>query len=592
MSLSESSPFAAPPTEADFWTWAATVPVISRDAGLGPIRPYGTQRVMVRAILDGLARGKHQFLFTKGGQVGGSVTAQLLTAWWMEHCAGLIGLCAANDDDVREDFRQKYSAMMRAVLNVDELPMDNQKAVELENKGHLMFMTAGPRSGARLSVGRGFALFHGTEMALWQNPQAFGIARTRFSDVHPMRLLIGETTPRGRNWWYDVWEEAKSMKDIVRAVLAWWMREDYALDPASEEYREYWDGRLTGRERMWIRIVTKRHGVTLRPTQLAWRRRYVATKMGGDEQLADQEMFTLPEEGFEATGISFIRDEAVRQCRRAVAAAPAPKRFRYEMGAHLEDTKVMRTTPDHSMLDVWEEPVAAQGYVVACVPAHSTTAECPDDVISVWKATRDTLEQVAEFAAEEFGQLPMAWVCAQLAGHYRAPRRSLICETVGFGGGVWQALRRLTTFGEGLRSLGNHHDLVNFMGGVRSYIWRRPDAMAPGSALHWKTNTENRGWILSRFRDQVASRVVTVRSRALVAEIERLRQDGDEFIPDGRHPSDHRVVAAALAVESWSRQLVPLFRRVQGTSRAEDVMTRTMEGFFRRLGQRAIVGAR
>lgn len=592
MALSESSPFATPPNEDDFWAWSRTVPIISRDTGLGPIVPHGTQRVMVRAILDGLKRGVHQFLFTKGGQVGGSVAAQLITAWWMEHCPGLIGLCAANDDDVREDFRQKYSAMMQAVLNVEELPIDNKSSVGLENKAHLMFMTAGPRSGARLSVGRGFALFHGTEMALWQNPQAFGIARTRFSDAHPMRLLIGETTPRGRNWWYDVWEEAKTLKDIQRVVLAWWMREDFALDPTSDRFREHWDGRLTARERMWIRIVGKRHRFILRPSHLAWRRWYVAVKMGGDDQLADQEMFTLPEEGFEATGISFIKDEAIRQCRRTVAGAPAPKRFRYEMGSHLEDTRVLRTTSDRAMLEVWEEPEAAQGYVVACVPAHSTTADCADDVISVWKATRDLLEQVAEFRAEEFGQLTLAWVCAQLSGTYMAPRRALIVETVGFGGGVYQALRRLLSYGEGLRLLSNHHDFVNFMGGVRNYIWRRPDTMAGGTALHWKTGAENLGWILSRFRDQVSSRAVIVRSKALVAEIERLRQDGDEFVPDGRQPANHRVIAGALAVESWSRQLVPLFTKVQGSSKATDVKGRMMEGFFRGLGRRAIVGAR
>src|SRR5207244_2860515 len=118
----------------------------------------------------------------------------------------------------------------------------------------------GPRSGARLAVGRGFALFLGTEMALWQNAQAFGIARTRFSDLHPMRLLIGETTPRGRNWWWDVWDEAKRAKDIRRIEIYWWMREDQVLgagssyDPDGALFRRYWDGRLTSKERTWLRL--------------------------------------------------------------------------------------------------------------------------------------------------------------------------------------------------------------------------------------------------------------------------------------------------------------------------------------------------
>lgn len=568
------------PTSQEFWKWAGTIPISSRDSGFGPIKPWGTQIRLIDGILAALSEGVHQVLCTKAGQVGATQALLLLGAFWMTHFPGVQGAFVANADDVRDFNRDNLSELLKHDPKKHETRVNNKGMIALDNGSRLLFHTAGPRSGHRLSVGRGFNFAHGTELALWENPAALTIMRTRFSDSHPFRLAVFETTPRGFNWWKDVWDEADDAVDIRRIELLWWMREDYSLDKNSEQYRRYWNGALKSYERRWVREVEKRYGHALTPEQLAWRRWYLAEKAGGDTQLANQEEPTLIEDGFNATGISFLGDDAIRRCRRTVSTAPTPTRYRYEFGTNIEDTQLKTTTTDFQQLVVWEDPKPLDGYVVAAVPAYSENPECGDYVASVWRGNRDELYQVAELCDDDIGMQAFAWSCSHLVGTYLTPRRAFILEISGIGSGVLQELKRLQATGWGTAV---RPRLTEVMGGVRHYLWRRPDSLSGGAALQFKSSPELYNILMNRLRDQIASGRVTVRSNAMLAELERIRQDGENFKAEGRDPSDHRVWAAALAVESWSNQLVPLFQRVQGRSAATTVTGRMVGEFFQQL---------
>ena len=234
---------------------------------------------------------------TKAGQIGSSMALQLLGAFWMLRFPGLQGAMVANEDAIRDYCRDN---MVQALLAApcSSLPrLNNRSTLALENGSRLMFHTAGPKTGQRLSVGRGFAFLWGTEGALWAGGQTRTIMLTRFSDEHPFRLAVEETTPRGKNHWYDAWNEAEDAVNIRRIELCWWMREDLRLDPESEAFKRYWNGSLRSYERRWVREVAKRYDVELTPEQLAWRRQYLAEKAGGDERAANQEMATPSKTG-------------------------------------------------------------------------------------------------------------------------------------------------------------------------------------------------------------------------------------------------------------------------------------------------------
>jgi hypothetical protein len=464
--------------------------------------------------------------------------------------------------------------------------LSNKNIRALSNGSRLMYQTAGPRSGARLGIGRGVALIHGTEWPIWENAKAKGYLLTRFSDTHPQRLAIFEGTARGKNHAYDEWMESDTTK-VKRIFLAAWMREDRVLDRTSDAFKLYWNGHLTTREQHWRAEVQKIYGVHLTDEQLAWKRYYTKESMSGDEKQSDQEMPMLPEDAFEASGISFLNADALRHARRCVGSAKTPARWRYEWGPRLEETRVKKTIAGREQLWTWEEPQPAQGYVVAAVPGYSSTQNCPVYACSAWRATRDELVQVAEFADEECGQQAFSWVIVHLLGTYHAPRKAFILEIVGSGGGVLEDLKRIEGSGWGTMA---RRAVSREIAGSAGYIWRRPDSYT-GAARQWRSSPENRQWLFARLRDTLARGLLHPRSEALLAELERVRQIDDTFVPEGRDASDHRVVAAALAVEAWAAQLRPIFERVQGPARAVTVEGRVIENFFARLGQPQMAAA-
>ena len=88
---------------------------------------------------------------------------------------------------------------------------------------------------------------------------------------------------------------------------------------------------------------------------------------------------------------------------------------------------------------------------------------------------------------------------------------------------------------------------------------------------------------MNRLRDQLVTERVQPRSDLLLLELERVRQTGDEFASESKDGRDHRVVAAALAVEAWAKQLRPIFERVQGYSKATNVTEKMLGEWFDRL---------
>jgi hypothetical protein len=576
------------PTVEEFWSWATTIPIASRDTGLGPIKPWGTQRHLIDEIFLGLREGQHQFLVAKAGQVGATLVLHLLTIYMMLRYPGLQGTLVADGDEVRDFCRDNLIGMATNAPEPIDTRLNNRQMIGWVNGSRLLLQTAGPRTGRKLGVGRGVAFIHGTEVPLWAHDRARGYLLTRFSDNHPQRIAIFEGTSRGKNWWYDAWHDAGDASDIRRIFLASWMREDNTLKEDSAEFRQYWDSRLTTREQHWAKEIRRRYHVEITDGQWAWRRWYAAEKMDGDEKAADQEMPMLVEDSFEASGISFLTSDALRVARRSVRAATTPERWRYEWGSHIEDTDVHKTIPGRDVLQVWEQAKSGEGYVIAAVPAHSTAPGCPDFAATVWRASRDELVQVAEFSDQTCGLQAFSWVCAHLIGAYRTPRRAFILEIVGLGGAVLEEMKRLQASGWGTH---NRPSVTKALGGVHHYMWRRPDTFG-GGARQWKSNLENRQWLYSRLRDQLARGAVLIRSEKVLDELERLRQVDDTFVAEGKHAGEHHVMAAALAVEAWAAQLVPLFQRVQGQSSATTVTERAVANFFMDLNAKVEAGGR
>jgi hypothetical protein len=556
--------------------WVAEVPVPTRDLGFVPVQLWSTQRYLLRTVLDGIRDGYRQFYILKSRQVGASSLCLLLTLYWMDRWAGIQGAMIADSPENREFFRSQLIQMSEACAHQlgretlclcvtgEEATRPTRNAVQLvwRNQSRLLFQVAGLRTSSRLGVGRGVAFVHATEVARWPKEEAMTYLRASFSERHPGALFIFETTPRGRNWWYDTWMHADGAT-TRQVFLGWWLREDYVVTPEDRRWERYWTGKRTRREQYWAREVERRWGHRLTDEQLVWRRWFVAEKASGNELLADQEMATLPEEGFEATSSPFLPAPELARLDKAARDGHSPSRFRVEVGVTFESTRIVRTVPDRATLEVWEGPKQGTVYILAAVPPYAAPIldeEDPEGVVSVWAATDERLTQVAEYGDHQVGLQPYAWIIAHLAWTYAGLYQGFVLELTGLGSGVLQELRRFRDYGWGTTTT----EAMQTLAQLGEYLWRRPDALGASAAWHWKMTPEFRGWLLARLKDQLLNGRCLVRSTELLEQIARLRQEGSRIVPEGRQPSDHRVLAAALAVEAWARQVLPMLR-AQGT---------------------------
>lgn len=576
----------------------------TKDFGVQPIEGWGTQRTLVREILEGKKNGINQFVVVKARQVGASTIMLLLTLFWLWRFPGLQGLTVTDGDENKQYFRDLLLMMveeLEARMEAGAAPSFHESATEQQklrsrnqvqltwaNQSRLLLQTASKQTWKRLGVGRGLSFLHGTESGLWHNGmKATTYLRSAFSEVNPAALYVFEGTARGKNWYYDLWLSALAAKTIKAVFLAWWMREDQRIRAKSQKklYAAY-EGPLTAKEREWDKLVRKRHKVVLSMEQWAWRRWYVAEKAGGSHRLADQEQPTVWEDAFSASQERPFLDHVTQARLKNLAGAPA-KAYVYEWGQHLEDTMPVPAPPHvEPMLAVWEPP-DLRPVVVAAVPAYSVVEEDPAWVVSVWAAAtdRERLEQVAEFASDlNVGLQPFAWIALHLATAFGADHRTFVLEVSGLGMGVLAEVRRLASLGWGTNRRGA---IGHIFGGMRHYVYRRPDILSGTPALQWKSGAETQARLLAQLRDQIQRGLVEPHSAPLVEELTRLEGHGESYEAAGDTPRGHRVYAAALATEAYITTIFPLLRRYRGMGTSpSSVGQRTVENFMATLGVR------
>ena len=571
-----------------FERFAATIQIPSRDEGLVPFTMWGVQRHFVDEVCRALEQGRHEIIVLKARQIGASTVMLAWDMYWLLRHPGMQGQLSSNTDENAAYFRDVLTEMYKTLPLKFRytLRQNNRNGMAWDNGSRFLFQTVGS-AGQKAGRGRGLNFSHGTEVGTWNSAEAFASLRSAFSERHPAALFIWESTARGFNHWYDLWEDAQKAVTLYPIFLPWWRHEGYALNRAVKQeqqiYAVYWDGRLTSDEHAWQREITRRWRVTLRPEQWAWRRWKVAEKMG-DRILADQEFPTLPEHAFQASGQPFIGHGAQARLREQLEAAPAPVCYRYTFGPTIERTRVDPTTEEMAHLTVWEPPDPNAYYVVAADPAYGASALSDRYVCSIWRVSRTRMVQAASFVLVDCTMNQFAWVCCHLAGHYSPS--FFILELNGPGMAVHQEIERMTGLGWGTT---DRSQIQNFLGNVQSYIWRRPDAMGRGASWQWRTTPRTKVWILNRLRDQIMQDTLVIREEGLVSELGNVRQDGDRFRAEGRYHDD-RVIALALAVEMWSSQALPLLEGLPQPVDPLDVADmpsahqRAVSGFFARMG--------
>ena len=573
-----------------FYAFCSQLKIETKEQGLRNMDTLlGTQTYVMEEIAKGLENDIHFFVILKGRQLGITTVSLALDLYWQFTHPGWQGTLVSDTEENRDMFRSTLAMYMDGLPKEYKIPLvaHNRNQLVLQNRSRVFYQIAGNKS--RLGQGKAITYLHGTETASWGNEEGLASLIASLAENNPERLYLFESTAQGFNMFHDMYVTAKRAKTQRAIFCGWWRNQFYSIDPDSEIYKVYWDGKLTTEEKEWTRDIKKLYDVEINSRQMAWWRwkLYEGIK---DDALMYQEFPPTEDYAFVMTGTSYFSNA------RCTDAAKISKKlnyesYRYSMGANFQDTEVLKSTERLGVLKVWEEPVDTAYYVIGADPAYGSSDWADRFCIQVFRAYADGLEQVAEFATSELNTYQFAWVIAHLAGAYK--NSTLNLEVNGPGQAVINELRNLK---RQAASMGGAigADLMNVYGSMQNYIWRRNDTLGGMSnSIGWLTTSATKERMLSYMKDYFERGMMDIFSMELIEEMKTIVRDGGSIQATGRNKDD-RVIAAALAVAAFAEQVQPRLiaqKVTRQVSRVQDDFTpeqiavgRNVSDYLKRIG--------
>lgn len=575
-----------------FYHFCSQLQIETKEQGLRRLDVLlGTQTYVMGEIGKGLEEGAHHYVILKGRQLGITTISLALDLYWVFTHPGLGATLVTDTEENREMFRSTLGMYHEHLPREFKIPLEghNRNQMVLKNRSRLFYQVAGLRAKGSLGRGKAITYLHGTETSSWGDEEGLASLLASLAETNPDRLYMFESTARGFNMFHDMYVTAKRARTQRAIFCGWWRNQFYSVDAESAVYKTYWDGRLTPEEREWVRDIKKLYGVEINSRQMAWWRWKLSEGIR-DDALMYQEFPPTEDYAFVMTGTSFFSNA---RCTDAMKAAKkdVPDYYRYVMGATFVDTEVIKSQERLATLKIWEEPVDTGYYVIGADPAYGSSDWADRFCISVYRCYADGMEQVAEFATSELNTYQFAWVISHLAGAYR--NSTLNLEVNGPGQAVLNELRNLK---RQAASLGGQpgKDLMNVLGHMQNYLWRRNDTLGGiSNSVGYLTTGPTKERMMNYMKDYFERGMMLVRSTELIDEMKSIRRDGGSIQASGRGKDD-RVIASALAAVAYAEQLWPRLMQMKITresNRAQDEKTpveiqgsRSVSNYLRMIG--------
>jgi len=536
-----------------FYKFCSELKIETKEEGLKKMgKLLGTQTYVMEEIKKGLENDVHFFVILKGRQLGITTISLALDLYWQFTHPGWQGTLVADTEENRDMFRSTLAMYMEGLPKEYKIPLvaHNRNQMVLKNRSRLFYQIAGNKS--RLGQGKAITYLHGTETASWGNEEGLASLLASLAEKNSERLYMFESTAQGFNMFHDMYKTAKVARTQRAIFCGWWRNEFYSVEPDSNIYKVYWDGKLTGEEKEWHKDIKKLYGYEINSRQMAWWRWKMAEGIK-DESLMYQEFPPTEDYAFVMTGTSFFSNSRCTDAAKA-AKKEQPDHFRYIFGQLFQDTEVVPSTERLGTLKIWEEPIDTAYYVIGADPAYGSSDWADRFCIQVFRCYADGLDQVAEFATSEMNTYQFAWVIAHLAGAYK--NSTLNLEVNGPGQSVINEIRNLkrqavATGG----ALGR--GLMDVLGSMTNYIWRRNDTLGGlSNSIGYLTTSNSKERMLQYMKDAFEREMMSIRSMDTLEEMKTVvREDG--FIGAPGRAKDDRVIACALATVAWAEQVQP-----------------------------------
>ena len=529
---------------------------------------YKAQIIVIEAVFLGLSKDIHSFKVLKSRQLGVSTIIRSLMLFW----AGIFELSGAlvfHKTDALTEARTELLDMLEKMPDSYRFPRkksSNRFSLALENRSRIAMMAAGEKeTKGSNALGASFAisLAHRSELCSYGNKSGLEAMRHSMARTNPNRLFVDESTARGRNLWYDIWEEGKRDPECICIFIGWWSHPGQIIPRGTPSFEKYMRFPLSDEEKTKIRIVRDRYSHEITAEQLAWIRKEMDADASEDDPekkdfsgdpIRKQEQPWYEEESWQQTEAAFfdsekLNDQANKWANNKYSA------YMFMAGFEFTDFSAIKAPNARSVqLKVWEEPVEDSIYIVAADPAYGINENNDRSCVQVLRCFSDGLDQVAEYAWPLIDAQQLAWVMAALEAWYAGETSEVyrILEINGPGEATFRELRSLKQkiamayFGNQLAERG----LTNIQRNVRNYFYQRTDSLNPGHSYQFRTQAQLKVAIMERLRDFTNNGLLRIRSQATLDEMTDVTREGDSI---GASNSDHddRVLALALGVRQW-----------------------------------------
>jgi hypothetical protein len=560
MRIKTSQPFDL----AAFKRFVSTLKIDTKEMGQILLGKHllAPQQFLIDEIAKGMQEGVRDFKVLKARQEGISTICLAFDLFWIFRYPALSGAVITHDEPARDKFRATLDMYYFGLPEEfkRERRKNNIHGMLFANKSSLSFRVAGVRASGGGALGRSAAypFIHATECSSYGDPEGLQSLVASLAESNPIRFYTWESTARGFNAWYDIWNDAKKAITQKAIFIGWWKNELYRAPRHSDIWRMYWGkkGHLTDSERAALKEVKALYGAEIDDTQLAWYRWKLSEGIG-DELMMRQEYPFHEDEAFTATGSQFFTSLSISDGYKKERQYDRARVFRVHIGKHFQDTSLLATPEKVATLKIWEEPKKKGVYALGADPAYGSSEWADRFCISVWRGYADRFVQVAEFVDPDMATYSFAWVLAYLAGAYEPCVVNL--EINGPGQGVLGELQnmRRAVVASGRDSPGGleARTLMSVTKNISSYLYRRLDTFGAPGAIHTMMNADYKERMLNTFRDYFERDMIVIRSRGLLDEMKSIeRQEGQIAVGARGRAKDDRVMSAALACLAWNDQ--------------------------------------
>lgn len=263
----------------------------------------------------------------------------------------------------------RYYANLDAQVKPEKVSNARGRYLELTNGSIVTVETAGDPDAGRSQT---IHYLHASEVAMW--PRAEQVWNAVEESVPPTGSeIVIESTAKGiGNVFHKMWLQAVDGKsEFIAIFLPWWIHEEYVVKLDEDERQEILNTE-DPYERKCMDEGFEYEGEIhkLTPEQLAWRRRKIRAKGGGEKGERDfrQENPATPREAFIVSGANFF-DVTALEILEGEAREPI---FR---GTLVErDTKngraIMPQPAERGWLRIWKYPQKDRVYAIGADTAY------------------------------------------------------------------------------------------------------------------------------------------------------------------------------------------------------------------------------